>query len=140
MAWPSTVNTTNLDNASDSPASARADLYSAVVAVNDIIGSRAAASGIASLDASGLVPAAQIPGTLTTSGSADLNLAPDSDRVNITYIVNLGPRSVSQLTGLTAVEGDIAYCSNGDAGARCLAVYNGTDWKKVVLGATISAT
>lgn len=33
----------------------------------------------------------------------------------------------------------IVYCTNGDGGSPCLAVSNGTDWKRVALGATISA-
>lgn len=34
----------------------------------------------------------------------------------------------------------IIYVSNGDAGSPCLAVSNGTNWLRVSLGATISAT
>lgn len=32
----------------------------------------------------------------------------------------------------------IVYCSNGNAGAKCLAVSDGSAWKVVALGATIS--
>jgi microcystin-dependent protein len=60
MAWPgASISTANLDSGTDSPASARADLLAAVQAINDIIGSRAVASGIASTDAAGLVPTGQ---------------------------------------------------------------------------------
>lgn len=141
MAWPgTTVSTANLDSATDKPSDARADLLSAVQAVNDIINSRAAASGIASLDSSGKVPVAQIPDTITSSGSSDITLQPDSDRVTVFYLVNLQPRSVSQLSSITGEIGDVAYCENGDAGAPCLAVYNGTNWKKIAFGANISAS
>ncbi len=34
--------------------------------------------------------------------------------------------------------GRIIYVSNGDSGSPCLAVDNGTNWKIVALGATIS--
>lgn len=34
----------------------------------------------------------------------------------------------------------IIYVSNGDAGSPCLAVSNGTNWLRVALGSTISAT
>lgn len=34
--------------------------------------------------------------------------------------------------------GRMIYCSNGDAGSPCLAIDNGSDWKVVSLGATIS--
>jgi hypothetical protein len=37
-----------------------------------------------------------------------------------------------------AVQGDIGYCSNGDAGSPCVAVHDGSNWKVVALGATIS--
>ena len=36
-------------------------------------------------------------------------------------------------------EGQAFYVSNGNAGAKCLAVSDGTNWKVVALGATISA-
>jgi hypothetical protein len=32
----------------------------------------------------------------------------------------------------------MVYCLNGNAGAACVAVSNGTDWKVVALGATVS--
>lgn len=38
----------------------------------------------------------------------------------------------------TPVTGQLVYVSNGDSGDPCLAVYNGTDWRRVVLGATIA--
>lgn len=34
----------------------------------------------------------------------------------------------------------IVYCSNGDAGSPCLAVSNGTAWKRIALGATVAAS
>lgn len=40
----------------------------------------------------------------------------------------------------SGVTGDIAYITNGDAGSPCLGVYDGTAWKRISLGATISAT
>lgn len=35
--------------------------------------------------------------------------------------------------------GAVAYCTNGDTGSPCLAVSNGTTWRRVALGATIAA-
>jgi hypothetical protein len=43
-------------------------------------------------------------------------------------------------TGFTATAGMIAYVEDGDSGSPCLAVHDGTDFKRVVLGTTISAT
>ena len=141
MTWPTTLSTTHLDNAADSVSSARAEIYNAVEAVNDIIDSRAAASGIASLDATAKIPAAQLPTEITTTGSQDLVFTPGSTRVAVNNILNLEPRTVSQLTALaTPVTGDVAYCSNGNAGVACLAVYSGAAWNQIALGATISAS
>lgn len=136
MAWPSTLTTTNLDNDADSPYLARAEIYAAVVAVNDITDSRGVADGIASLDGTGRVPAAQLPALQTTTTT----FQPTAGRVTFKNLVTLYPQTVSALEGITGVEGDVAYCSNGDAGTPCLAVYNGTDWLVVSLGSAISAT
>lgn len=62
MAWPTgTVSTTNLDAPTDDPSQARADLKTAVDKLNEAIGARGAANGVASLDGTTKVPAAQIP-------------------------------------------------------------------------------
>jgi hypothetical protein len=138
MTWPTTVTLTQLDNDSDSPLSARPQIKAIGDAVNDIIAERASADGIASLDASALVPQTQIPNTLSSSGGSTINLLPASERVAVQHIINLNPRTLAQLNALSALEGDVAYCSNGDAGNKCFAIYNGTAWKVVSLGATIS--
>lgn len=141
MAWPNaTISTNNLDSTSDSPAAAREDLYDAVVAVNDIINSRAAASGIASLDSSGYVPQGQINPNLTSISALPITLIPGNNRVSIENIIRLTPQTVSQISNLTAITGDVAYVSNGASGNVCLAVYNGTSWRQVALGANISAS
>jgi hypothetical protein len=141
MTWPTAQTTVHLDSATDSVAAARAEIYSAVLAVNDIIGSRGTASGVASLDSGAHIPASELPTTLTTAGSQDLTLTPGSTRVSINNIINLEPRTVTQVNAIaTPVAGDVAYCSNGSAGQPCLAVYNGTAWKVVSFGSTISST
>jgi hypothetical protein len=40
----------------------------------------------------------------------------------------------------TPAAGEVIYVSNGDAGAPSLAVFDGSSWKRIALGATISAT
>jgi hypothetical protein len=141
MAWPgSTISTNNLDDASDKPANARADLLSAVQAVNDIVDSRGVANGVASLDGSGHVPDAQIPDTISSDSGNDITLTPDSERVTIFYIASLQPRSVAQLANVTAISGDVSYCSNGDSGNACVAVYTVNAWKRIAFGANISAS
>ena len=208
MAWgnPANVTTVNLDSAGDDPSLARAEIYAALLELQAVIGGRNTASGVAPLDASSLVPAANLPDTLVSSSGNNLLLNPATGVVGINYLLNLTDKTVanlealtpvpnmiaicsngdgggyclavytgdndvgtgdpiwyrvpldnrvsatlkqvynlpaqtvSELTALTATTGDIAYCSNGDAGAACLAVYNGTAWKRIALGATISAT
>lgn len=68
MAWPSTpIDTTDMDAGTDSPASARIDLKSAVDAVNAMIAGRGSASGVASLDASSKILDAQLPASVAGS-------------------------------------------------------------------------
>lgn len=50
-----------------------------------------------------------------------------------TYTVATAPTAADN-------DGRVIYVSNGSAGAPCAAVSNGTAWKVIALGATISAT
>jgi len=140
MAWitASNIDTQYLDNDSDSPLSARPHLKAALDEIIVAANGRGQADGVASLDGSSLVPAAQLPNTLISSGSNNLTLDPGSGKVAIQDVLNLNPRTVTQLNALTSAEGDIAYCSNGNSGAKTIAVYDGSNWKVVALGATIS--
>jgi len=140
MAWGNAGNviTTNVDSASDDPSLAREDIYNAMLELQAVINGRGSASGVASLDASSLVPAAQLPNTIESSVGNNLILAPDTTRVAIQDIINLNPKTVTELNALSAIQGDVAYCSDGDAGSKCIAVYDGSAWKVVGLGSTIS--
>jgi len=139
-AFPSgtSLTTDHLDNATDSPASARTEIKAGVDATQDIIDSYDQADGIAALDSTGKLANTKLPDTLISSTSQNLTLSPDSAVVKINNIIGLEPRTVAQLTALTGVEGQVAYCSDGDGGNKCLAVYNGTDWLRVTLGTAIS--
>jgi hypothetical protein len=53
MAWPSTVNTSNVDNGTDTGANARADIKAAIDALNTLIGSRGAADGFPTRNSAG---------------------------------------------------------------------------------------
>lgn len=69
MAWPSvTIDTTSMDAGTDSPATARAQIKQMADNVNGIKDARGAASGIASLDAGGKVPAGQVPTVSANQG------------------------------------------------------------------------
>ena len=141
MAWADSNNviTTNLDAGTDSPAAARPDLKAALDELILVIDGRGTANGVAPLNASTKISATYLPDELNTTALTDLTLDPSTGKVKIEEILNLQPQTVAQLNGRTdQAEGDVAYCSNGDAGSKCIAVYNGTDWKVISLGATIS--
>jgi hypothetical protein len=139
MAWitNSNISTANLDADTDSPLSARPDIKAALDELIVAGNARGAANGVASLDGDTLVPNTQLPNTLISSGSNNLTLDPGSGKVAIQDILNLNPRTVAQLNALTSAEGDVAYVSN-DTDGKALAVYDGSNWKKLTLGATIS--
>ena len=140
MAFPTTqIDTTNLDSQTDSPAAARADLYNAVVALNTIISEGNGANGVAVLNGDGRLNGAQMPQSITPAGG--LTLAPANSIVTLNSVLRMNPLNVTQVNLLVAsVEGDTVFVENGDAGSPCIAVYDGTDWLKITLGAAISAT
>ena len=141
MAWATAANvtTTHLNSASDDPSQARVEIYNALVELTAVINGRNSASGVAGLNSSSKISASQLPNNIVSDTATDLTLTPTTTRVNIEDIVNLNPRTVTQLNAVASPqEGDVAYCSNGDSGSKCLAVYNGTAWKRIALGATIS--
>ena len=141
MAWGTSTNviTTNLDSGTDSPAAARADIKSAFDELKEVIDGRNTANGVAGLDASQKITISQIPDELNSSSGVNLTLDPNTGKVNLEEILNLSPQTVTQLNARSdQAEGDVAYCSNGDAGSKCIAIYDGSNWKVVSLGATIS--
>ena len=139
MAFPTaSVTTTNLDAGTDDPSLARADLLDGVQKLNTIISEGGGANGVALLDASAKLSANQMPTTITATGVQVLN--PSGGVVHIQDTLRLTSKTTAELNALSPNEGDIAYCSNGNAGAKTMAVYDGTNWKVVALGATISAT
>lgn len=142
MSWGIVGNIvkTNLDNDADDPSLARADLEAALTELENVINGRNTANGVAGLDASQKIPAALLPNTIASDISQNLILAADTGRTAIQDIINLNPKTVSELGAVSSVTGDVAYCSNGDAGSPCIAVYNGTNWLRIALGTAISAT
>ena len=142
MAWPtnsSNIDTQHLDAGTDSPASARANIKTALDELANVIDGRNQASRLARLDPSSKISATQIPDELNTSSSTDLTLDPTTGKINIEEILQLKPQTLTELNARSdKEEGDLAYCSNGNSGSKCLAVYDGSNWKVVALGATIS--
>ena len=139
-AFPTSTSLTtdHLNDASDNPGNARTEIEASVNAVQDIIDSYDSASGIAALDSGGLIVNTKLPNTLISSSGNNLTLTPDTNVVKINNLVELTPRTTAQLNALTGVEGQIAYCSDGDGGSKCLAVYDGSNWFRISLGSAIS--
>ena len=49
--------------------------------------------------------------------------------------------TANYLAGLGAIdEGGIAYITDGDSGSKCIAVYDGSNWKRISLGSNISSS
>jgi hypothetical protein len=141
MPWANSTNvsTDNVNSASDNPADARADIEAAFLELKNVIAGRGAASGVASLDSSSLVPAAQLPSTLT-SATGNISLQPANERVSVSSFVNLAPVAYASLPASPA-KGDIAYLTTDGAGAtkEQLIFYNGTAWKYVTDATTTVA-
>jgi hypothetical protein len=150
MGWGTSSNviTTNLDSGTDSPAAARADLKAALDELTNVIDGKNTANGVAGLDGSSKIANSQLPDTLVSSSGNNLTLDPNTDKVLLEHILNLNPQTVAELNARTDIEqGDIAFCSDGDAGTECIAVAVGEDdsagnptWKVVQIGSAISAT
>lgn len=140
MTFPtSTISTANLDSAADSPASARADLLNAVQSLNTIITEANGAGGVVILGGTGKLSTAVMPTTITVTGNQIIE--PTTRIVSIRDVLRLTaqPKSdIDLITGMAA--GDIAYCTDGAGGSPCLAVYDGTSWKRVALGAAIATS
>jgi hypothetical protein len=149
MGWGTigNVTTDHLDSAADDPSQARVELYNALIELQAVINGRNTAEGVAGLDASALVPNSILPNTLISSTGNDLTLDPASGKVNIEDVLNLNPKTTAELEALTPEAGDIAYVTDGDAGAPCIAVSLGEQdsnlnaiWYRISLGAQISET
>jgi|TARA_R110001599_G_scaffold306715_1_gene513254 hypothetical protein len=147
MSYPTNdVTTVNLNAGTDSIAAARVELFTALTRLGELIDSRNTANGMAPLDANSQVPAANMPTTLTSGGSNDITLQPATGNVVVKNILTLTARTVAELEADDSPVGSIAYVSNGNAGASCLAVSTGAQsggayqWLRVVPGVHITAS
>lgn len=148
MGWGTAgnVTTVHLNSGSDDPSQARSEIYNALVELQAVINGRATANGVAPLDASSKITNTYLPDTIASSYGTPLTISPSADRTVFENIIGLTPQTVAQLILLNANAGDIAYCSDGDAGSPCLAVCtgttdsNGTEWFRVALGTQISTS
>lgn len=110
-AWPTdNITTTHVDAATDDPSQARAEIYTTMLRVKDVIGARNSASGVAPLDAGALVPLANIPATLTGK-SADL-----LDGINSTSFARVDAAS-NFTTAPTINSNTVWHAGNDGAGS-----------------------
>lgn len=93
-------------------------------------------------DASGSI---QLYNATTATTNTNISFNGWSTTINnfltLNWIVRLAQIDTATLNGLGFQgAGSTAYCSDGDAGSPCLAVYDGTDWRRISFGAPISTT
>ena len=140
MAWATAgnISTANLDAGTDSPSLARADLKVALDELIIVSNNLGVAGGAAKIESTGVI-SQNVTGVSTTTG--DLSITSATSRVSISDVLNLTPKTVTELNALgTKTLGDVAFCSNGAAGADCIAFYDGSNWKRCDTLATISAS
>jgi hypothetical protein len=75
-------------------------------------------------------------GVIVGSGNGKADITCLAFSTNVPY--QLPKYSVAQLATLSAGEGMQVYCLDGNSGSGCLAVYDGTNWNRVALGAPVS--
>ena len=130
MAWANVSNvlTANVDSATDNPADAREDIRKAFVELQAVINGRGTVNGVASLDSSTRVPAAQLPTTFVST-SGDITFQPTTSKTKFEDIISLEPIDHASLPASPA-KGDIAFLTT-DSGATPQnkpVYYNGSAW------------
>lgn len=127
MTWGNTSNisTSNLNDASDSPAAARSDLKDALDELTNVINGLNTAGGAAKLDAT----TTKVIANSGIQATADLTLTPTSQVVKLQDVLNLAPTALSSLP--TGSKGDIAFITTDEDGdTQNKPIYhNGTAWK-----------
>lgn len=144
MTFPTgqAINTSHLDSDADDPSLARVDLLALAQAVNQIIASQNAASGVLVLDSSALVPVNNINGYMAVTG--DISLRPSTGVINVRNVLRLNQLDVLDLgtaIGTTSpTAGDLCYLLDGDAGQPCIGCYDGAAWKVIRLQTTVGGS
>ena len=73
-------------------------------------------------------------GTIATQASNSVSVTGGSMSG---VLITLPSYAVSALPS-AGTAGRVVFCTDGDGGSKCLAVDDGTNWKRVALGATVS--
>ena len=140
MAWAtsSNVSTDNVDSATDNPADARADIYNAFLELIKVIDGRGTANGVASLDSTTKVPAAQLPTTLVST-TGDITLQPNTSRTSFEDFINLQPIDHASLPASPS-KGDVVFLTTDSTPTtqNKLIYYDGSGWKYVATDGAVS--
>lgn len=75
----------------------------------------------------------------TVTAAVEAAIDADLEPVGLPYYTAAELLDGTTLNAVTYAR-HIVYCTNGNAGAACLAVSNGTSWVRVVFGATVAAS
>jgi hypothetical protein len=81
--------------------------------------------------------------TLSLDGSTPNSMSGDIDlnsNVLLNGLIDLDEYTVATLPAASGRTSYMAYVSDGDGGSPCVAVSNGTNWLRIALGATVSAS
>ncbi len=115
MAWGNSgnVSTTNLNDATDSPANARADLKAALDELTAVIDGLGTAGGAAKIESSGEISAAV---TAVSTASGNLTVKSATSMVNIENFINLKPVAYASLPA-SPQQGDVAFLTTDGASA-----------------------
>jgi hypothetical protein len=72
----------------------------------------------------------------------DLDAAtPTNKKISVQNFFKLPTGTVAEVNAYTnKAAGQLVYVTDGNAGSACLAVYDGSNWKVVALGATIATS
>ncbi len=129
MAWGNSgnVSTTNLNEATDSPANARADLKAALDELTAVIDGLGTAGGAAKIESSGEISAAV---TAVSTASGNLTVKSATSMVKIENFINLKPVAYASLPA-SPQQGDMAFLTTDGAGdtQNQMIYYNGSAWK-----------
>ena len=91
-----------------------------------------------------------ITGNLTVAGTVSLGDA-NTDAITVNgpmtcvnglVLTSMDTGTANYLAGVLGIidEGAIAYITDGDSGNKCIAVYDGSNWKRISFGANISSS
>ena len=128
MAWGNSgnVSTDNLNDPTDSPASARADLKSALDELTAVIDGLGTAGGAAKIESNGYI-SANVTAVSTSTG--DLTVSSATNMVKIQNFINLSPVAYASLPAAPA-KGDVAFLTTDSLSATQdkPIYYNGSNW------------